>query len=403
MNASEVTRCYSLENGLGSGRFRISLLFRAVEAKLPQNLLGFDIGTLEIRDIAAISSSVDLSKCEVRMKVTTAYSQDKVSRKAARPHDDGTIVWTHKDPTRLPVNQRYAAALLISLRNASGFKSTGRKAFGVLWLRDIMDRAPGEIALALWRARDGDYSRMKLNYAPPDGDLSSWDADAENYERLGALKLDCEFIPGLSDAHMDMNEGRGARKRGSWDEYDRQKSVGFRDAVGLADSETMAEHRAQEHLEAEQQDDEDVAQHHPDIRKETTDTPAPTPRSTDNSNTIVSPDSAVITESPEGSSGSLASRRPACSDEHDQQRPDDGDHDGDGARAGEKQHTDGLIGKVKEWRAHERELHRDHRGIMQAKPARTAEWIVDNIEDGAHAVKDRFKMKARQPDVETEV
>ena len=48
-------------------------------------------------------------------------------------------------------------------------------------------------------------------------------------------------------------------------------------------------------------------------------------------------------------------------------------------------------------------MHRDHRGIMQAKPVRTAEWLVDSVEDGAHAVKDRFRMKARQPDVETEV
>ena len=89
MNASEVTRCYSLEKGLGSGRIRISLLFRPVEAKLPPNLLGFDTGTLEIRDISAHSTSVDLSKCEVRFKVTTAEAHDKVSRKAAARQDDG--------------------------------------------------------------------------------------------------------------------------------------------------------------------------------------------------------------------------------------------------------------------------------------------------------------------------
>ena len=63
----------------------------------------------------------------------------------------------------------------------------------------------------------------------------------------------------------------------------------------------------------------------------------------------------------------------------------------------------GVVGKIKEWRQHEKELHRDHRGIMQAKPARTVEWLKDNVEEGAHAVKERFKMKAREPDVETEV
>ena len=75
MNASEVTRCYSLEKGLGTGRIRISLLFRPVEARLPPNLLGFDTGTLEVRDVSTKSTQVDLSKCEVRMKITTAEAE----------------------------------------------------------------------------------------------------------------------------------------------------------------------------------------------------------------------------------------------------------------------------------------------------------------------------------------
>ena len=55
------------------------------------------------------------------------------------------------------------------------------------------------------------------------------------------------------------------------------------------------------------------------------------------------------------------------------------------------------VGKIKGWRRHE-ELHRDYWGVMQAKPMRT-----DIVKDGMYAAKDRFKMKARQPDVETEV
>ena len=69
----------------------------------------------------------------------------------------------------------------------------------------------------------------------------------------------------------------------------------------------------------------------------------------------------------------------------------------------EEHERKGVVGRLKEWKDHEKELARDHRGVMQTKPVRTAEWIKDNIEDGAHAVKSRFSMKARQPDVETEV
>ena len=49
VNASQLTRFYSLEEGLGSGRIRISILFRPLEARLSPNLLGFDIGTLLVR------------------------------------------------------------------------------------------------------------------------------------------------------------------------------------------------------------------------------------------------------------------------------------------------------------------------------------------------------------------
>ena len=218
MNASEVTRCYSLEKGLGSGRIRISLLFRPVEAKLPPNLLGFDTGLLEVRDVSTKSDQVDLSKCEVRLKITTGEAEEKVSRKTAERRD-GMTVWAPDSPTKIPVRQRYAAALLVSFRDTSGFKSSGRKALGVLWLRDIVDRAEGggegggPVEIALWRVKDGDYSRLKINYVPPSGDLSYWDSDGEKVERIGSVFLDLVFWPGIEEKHYEMLNGQGARKR----------------------------------------------------------------------------------------------------------------------------------------------------------------------------------------------
>ena len=56
-----------------------------------------------------------------------------------------------------------------------------------------------------------------------------------------------------------------------------------------------------------------------------------------------------------------------------------------------------------EWRTHERELHKQHRGIMQKIPARTAVWVKENVEEAGHKIRDRFTLKNRQPDIETEV
>ncbi|KAI0325709.1 hypothetical protein GY45DRAFT_1339924, partial [Cubamyces sp. BRFM 1775] len=394
VNASEVTRSYSLEKGLGTGRIRISLLFRPVDAKLPPNLLGFDTGTLEIRDVSVRSGLGDLSKCEVRLKTTTAEAEEKVSRKTAEKRGD-QIVWSPDGLTKLPVRQRYASALLISFRDKSGFKSSGRKALGVLWLRDIVDRAEGPVEISLWRAKDGDYSRLKLNYVPPDGDLAYWDSDKEKVERIGSVSLDLVFWPGISEKHHEMLGGAGAKKRAAWDEYHRQKDAGFRDAIGELSAQIPEDHHASESHETQARDGEQQAPGQTD--KTMTGGPVNTQEGDDEdarqdeeahgTNTIVSADDVEVE--------SQADAEPEEGDDTSIGEGSQGDTDG-----GKKR---GVVGKLKEWRQHEKELHRDHRGIMQAKPARTAEWLKDNIEEGAHAVKDRFKMKAREPDVETEV
>ena len=83
-------------------------------------------------------------------------------------------------------------------------------------------------------------------------------------------------------------------------------------------------------------------------------------------------------------------------DEGNLSEGDDGtDHEGGGKK--------GVVGKLKKWRQGEKDLHKEHRGVMQMKPARTAEWIKDNVEEGVHHMKDRFAMKSRKPNVETEV
>ncbi|OSD00665.1 hypothetical protein PYCCODRAFT_1479096 [Trametes coccinea BRFM310] len=396
VNACEVTRCYSLEKGLGTGRIRISLLFRPVDAKLPPNLLGFDTGTLEIRDVSVQSELAELAKCEIRLKTTTAEAEEKVSRKTAERRND-RIVWSPEGATKIPVRQRYAAALLISFRDKSGFKSSGRKALGVLWLRDIVDRAEGPVDVSLWRAKDGDYSRLKLNYVPPNGDLAYWDSDKEKVERIGTVTLDLVFWPGISEKHHEMLGGAGAKKRAAWDEYDRQKAAGFRDSIGELAAQVPRDHQASESHETQAREGEQQA---PGRTDETmTDGPVNTQEGdgedarqdeeAHGTNTTVSADDVEV------QSGADVDQD-GDSEQHDHESQESSDGD-----SGKKKR--GVVRKLKEWRQHEKELHRDHRGMMQAKPARTAEWIKDNIEEGAQAVKDRFKMKARQPDVETEV
>lgn len=59
-NASQATRIYSLQDGVGFGRANISVLFRSVEAKLEPSLLGeFHVLLQQVRSSKQLFRLVD--------------------------------------------------------------------------------------------------------------------------------------------------------------------------------------------------------------------------------------------------------------------------------------------------------------------------------------------------------
>ena len=84
---------------------------------------------------------------------------------------------------------------------------------------------------------------------------------------------------------------------------------------------------------------------------------------------------------------------------------DEGENNGDGH--GEKEESDdgkrGPIDQLKDYKKHSKQLHRGHRGLMQWKGARTADWMKTKLEHGKTHLTNNFKHHDREPDVETEV
>ncbi|KAI0089465.1 hypothetical protein BDY19DRAFT_942448 [Irpex rosettiformis] len=402
VNASQITRLYSLERGLGYGRIRLSLLFRPVEAKLPLNLLGFDTGTLMVHDVSAklnddADINVDLSKCQVRLQTSKARSGDKVSRKTGEKRQDGSIVWAANNDQEslkgIPVRSRYGSAFIMSFKDTSsiaGLKRASRKAMAILWLRDLTDNEDTSIEVPLWYVESGDYSRLKMNYSPPDGNLDDWDDDKEGVQRIGTVKAHAVFKPGIGDGHKETMNGGGSKKREAWEAYMREKDGGLRDLVGEfikdgRDLDRIPEKSSQNRRECEVTSLAEASNDsEPSRSAEESGGRMWTAGSRPDLNTMLS-SAAVENEKVKSPAG----REEATT--NDETGGDDG---------GKKM---GLLQKLKDWKDHEKELHRDHRGLMQMKPVRTAEWVKDNIEEGAHAVKNRFAMKGRKPDVETEV
>ncbi|TFK47367.1 hypothetical protein OE88DRAFT_1666098 [Heliocybe sulcata] len=369
VNASEITRFYSLEHGVGYGQIRISVLFRPVQAKLPQSLLGFDTGTLVVRNVRAkpdAQHADELAKCELHMKTYT--SSAKLSRSTSEKQEDGSITWSASDPSEIPVQKRYSSAFMVAFKSSSVLTGSKKRALAVLWLRDLVDNEAQTITVTLWQSED--YERLKQNYVPPDGDLSAWDEDKEKMHKIGTVELDVAFTPGITAAHEGIMNRKNKAMKQQWEEFDRRDAAGLTEKVGQESSSVQ---------EAEVRE----ARRH-------------------DSGTAVSEASSNTWVNPEDVQMDVHDAEGGVDENHDHDNPDYDDgheseqEEGDG-------HTRNPIKKLKQWRSHEHELGREHRGIKQAKPARTAEWIKDNVENAVDKVEGRFKQKSREPDVETEV
>ena len=121
----------------------------------------------------------------------------------------------------MPVRTRYGSAFLMSFKEASaaaGLTRTGRNAMAVLWLRDIADNDEQTIEIPLWHVTDGDYSRLKMNYSSPDGNLDGWDNDKEKEKvnRVGSVWVRVVFVPGIGEGHRETMNGGGSKRREAW-------------------------------------------------------------------------------------------------------------------------------------------------------------------------------------------
>ena len=353
MNASEITRFFPLEHGIGYGSVRISVLFRPIEAKLPPNLLGFDSGTLLIHDISVRPDNSaneaellgNLQSCEVHLK--TSIASNKTSRKSSG-RTSNTVIWHEEDPNKLSIHQRYSTALLIAFKKTTGLKPK-KEGMAVLWLRHVIDSERTSFDLALFKTTD--YKRLKQNYLPPDGNLDLLEDNNQELTSIGKVRIDVTFQPGITRAHKKIIDMHDQVQKPVWDEVKHRDAAGLSEKVGeqVIDGKAFLK-----------------------------------------TNMGVSQENSEVQSIESTNLGPL--ERQNGQDDDDESDRDDSDDK-----------KSGLLHTLREWKRHEKELTSQHRGVMQVKPARTVEWIWDGLEETGYKIKDRFKMKPRQPDVETEI
>src|SRR5207248_136122 len=92
--SSQVTRWYPIGGGIGHGRVRLSLLFRSVETRLPNNLLGWDVGTFEFKSDRILAIKYNKT---VSLKMHTGGSSGKISKTQCQKLSEGDGVYFDLD------------------------------------------------------------------------------------------------------------------------------------------------------------------------------------------------------------------------------------------------------------------------------------------------------------------
>ncbi|QRV80408.1 C2 domain-containing protein [Ceratobasidium sp. AG-Ba] len=332
------------------------------KARLPPNILGFSVGTLQVHKIKVNPDEDHSQFAQAQIRARTIADTEKVSRKAAEEQEDGSVEWSpdSDDGLQLPVQKRFGTALVLEFKVRRTLDIGPQKQVGlaVLWLRDLVDGERTTTRVALWDADNDSSTYLSQNYIPPLSDSnSSAQTDSHDAKQIGFVELDVTAIAGLTEAHKKVLDGSDPQKKQSWEEYEAQDASGARAEVGLgANGEegvqapkgqnfTVEESQAKEG-QKRQSDDEWSDAHN----------------------------SYTETEEAEGTGD---------------------ESDGRGRR--------GPVQMFKEWKEHEHELHREHRGLMQTKPMRTANWLKDGVKKGGHKIQERFSQHSREPEVETEV
>jgi hypothetical protein len=131
-----------LQEGVGFGRVNASILFKACDARLPKNMLGWETSTIELlSDITFDTSEVGSDYSTKKLTLHTNDGEHKISSKSAHV-ENGKVTWDiGDDDIRLPIYNRFTNALHFDLGGTSLLNplDTTPEAIAVLWLRDLVD------------------------------------------------------------------------------------------------------------------------------------------------------------------------------------------------------------------------------------------------------------------------
>lgn len=390
---SQVMDTYPLVGGIGYGRVRISMVWRSVELKLPPNLLGWDYGTLEVRGAVRAKGQLPHKPLKSRLKLRTDLGKIKMYA------GDSEGVWALKKGTDgagsgfLPVCKRYASALVVEFRESS-FGPDRSPAFAVLWLSELVDEKCETKTLKVWQGGKDRLARAQSN--------CEYNGMEEGEQPLGEIELDIKFWRGLSGYHKSFAaESKKGNMRNVMECLDTiaDENLADDDDGDGPDTDDDSDDSSQESKSGDKVARKKLKVHTNDDTSSSSsgdeDSERPPSSSAGNGSSHQSSLSMSLAglrrapkkmmHNPVGGTASSAAAVLA---------PGHNDPD-DGAR--------GLRDQLRDYKDHHRQLHRQHRGIMQWRAAREMDHLGSKLSGLKGDVSQLFRHSEKDVGVEREV
>ncbi|KAE8444083.1 hypothetical protein EG329_000865 [Mollisiaceae sp. DMI_Dod_QoI] len=361
---SQIMDVYPLVGGIGFGRARISMVFRSIELQLPKELIGWDYGTLEIKSPVKPKGSLPQDLIGHRIKLRSNTARVKM------PANNGEWRSQNDDSSFLACRKRYAMPLIVEFRTSSLIHDS-TPAFAVFWLREIPDEEERTITMQVWEGGKDNIKRATT--------CAGYRGLKENEQPLGEIEVTMKFWRGLSGYHK-----RYAQKEKN---EDMRNVMEVLDTVNdeIKDDDEVADDDYDDPSDSSgssnSSEDEDEKPHGQNTRSRTNKKLA---THTNQSESSDDSDDASSTKNP------FKKLKKVATDVVEGHNDED-----DGER--------GVVGQLRDYNDHHRQLHRKHRGVMQWRVARTGDWALGKMRREKGKVDGLFEHGDKEAGIETEV
>lgn len=394
--------------------------------KLPPPQLGWDVGTFEFTSDKITSTFAGSGKGHVKLRLRTGGSSAAIKREYCKVEGD-SLEWTIKGITdnqspRLPVRYRYRSPVFFE------FHLPGKRHhehFAAIWLQELIDGEDKLFDIPVWKCDN--VMRLSQNFITEDNFNTIPDI---KIEEVGRLRFRGRFKAGTDRDHLRFVSDNDSRETiETWEacfaEGVRQEEVlksipatiqklhddsltGGRDVLATAPEEERRKWLSKDGTDwtgAFGQDPADLMTGHEgreepeyeqDSDSEPTDSPASKPHSTSSQYS----DDLGVNDATSDAAGSSDYARPSTSTSGGALTQTT-TNSGESKKS--KSSSMNPIKQYKDYKERSRDLHRQHRGLMQWRPLRNAQFAKDEAKFAIRRVSHMGALSGRQPDVETEV